>query len=233
MDKKMLLIDDNDQKDVLNDIVDCAKSKGINLIYYQFNVGGHSEPDLLTDGAIDIHKVKVAYKERFKDKGIVFNLIACDWGLSDDNIDGAELLRQMGTECFEYDTPRILYSGLLREKLKERLDQYRDDNKDKVLKYLQSLINSNYLAFIQREKLKETILSHIKNSENLDFLLLDILGAYPEKRMAVGHNHNLTGKTFAEVAYMIKNDDTVNCDFKRNIIQEVTHYLTVIQSKKQ
>lgn len=228
MDKLILMIDDNDQKNVIKELVGNAEKKGINLMCHQFNVGSPNEPSLLTEGKIDANKVKSAYKERFKDKGLVFNMILCDWDLSDEIIDGAELLRKMGSECFNQKTPKILYSSLLWQKIEEQLNKYdkeNDETKDSVIKYIASLINGNYLAFVPREELKNSVLNNICESESLDFLLEDTLLRYPDYVMAVGHGHNLEGRTFSEVAELIR-DSKVKYDFKRDIIQEVVHYLT-------
>ena len=236
MDKTILLIDDEDQRDVIEEWEFDARRQGINLTCMQFNVGSPYDTDLLTDGKIDVDKVKSAYKSRFKDKGYVFNMIVCDWGLSDEVIDGAELLRRMANTCFNEKVPRILYSGLLKQKIEEKLDQYDrgdDASKDSVVKYLASLINSKYLAFVERHNLKQTVLGHLKDSEDLDFLLLDTLQKYPDLIMAVGHNHGLEGRTFAEVANEIRAHSEVSYDFKRDIIQEVVFYLTECQSQRK
>lgn len=237
MDKLILVIDDNDQTNVIEELVrEADESLGVNLSYRQFNVGSPNEPELLTDGKIDVDKVKAAYKERFKKHGLVFNMIVCDWDLSDPDIDGAELLRRLGTECFNHKTPRILYSSLLHEKLEEQLDKYDKDNdatKEPVIKYIASLVNANYLAFVPREEMKNPVLAHLRDSENLDYILEDALLRHPKFMMAVGHGHNLEGHTFAEAAKLIFSNAEVSYDFKRDIIQEVVLYLTEKQAKKR
>lgn len=234
MDKIILVIDDDDQKDELRLLEAIARKRGINLTCLQFNVGSPNEPELLTNGHIDIAKVKAAYTSRFKDKGYVFNMVVCDWGLSDAEIDGAELMRRMGNDCFSPKTPKVLYSGLLNEKVEEILNRYDPTNnvvKEQIIKYLVSLFNLNYLAFVERGRVRETVLGHLKDDENLDFLLEDTLMKYPDKVMAVGHNHSLEGKTFAEVARLLRSDEVVRYDFKRDLIQEVMDYLLHNQSK--
>lgn len=236
MDKLILVIDDNDQTNVIEELVREADRQGVNLMYRQFNVGSPNEPELLTDGKIDVNKVKAAYKERFTKHGLKFNMIVCDWDLSDPDTDGAELLRRLSTECFNYKTPRILYSSLLREKLEEQLDKYDKDNdatKESVIKYIASLVNANYLAFVPREEMKVPVLAHLRDSENIDYILEDTLLRHPDFVMAVGHGHNLEGHTFAEVAKLIHSNAEVNYDFKRNIIQEVVQYLTEKKAKKR
>ena len=233
MDKLILVIDDNDQKNNIEEMVREADKKGINLMYRQMNVGSPKKPEFLTDGRIDVNKVKAEYKKQFRANGLEFNMIVCDWDLSDEEIDGAELLRKLGNECFDPKTPRILYSSLLYEKLEEQLNRYDKENdatKDPVIKYIAGLIKANYLAFVIREDLKETVMAHLMDSENLDFLLKDILNRYPDEIMAVGHGHKLEGMRFAEVAELIRLNKEVSYDFKRDIIQEVTKYLTEKQS---
>ena len=132
MDKLILVIDDNDQTNVIEELVREADAQGINLTYRQFNVGSPNEPELLTAGKIDVDKVKAAYKERFKNHGLKFSMIVCDWDLSDPDTDGAELLRRLDTECFNHKTPRILYSSLLREKLEELMECKQNDLKVSV-----------------------------------------------------------------------------------------------------
>lgn len=235
MDKTVLVIDDEDQQDDIRSLEYLASRKGINLSCYQFNVGGQNEPGLLTGGCIDVDKVKSAYKERFRDKGIEFNMIVCDWGLSDEFIDGAELMRRLAGDCFSHKIPIILYSGLLREKIEEQLDKYdkeQPETKEPVVKYIVSLIRSNYLDFVGRETLKNTVIGHLKDSEDIDIALQMVLNKYPDKVMAVGHGHSLENKTFAEVATLLRTNEEVRYDFKRNIIEEVIQYLTEKQAKK-
>lgn len=235
MDKTVLVIDDEDQQDDIRSLESLASRKGINLTCYQFNVGGQNEPGLLTAGRIDVDKVKSAYKERFRDRGIEFNMIVCDWGLSDEFVDGAELMRKLVGDCFSHKIPIILYSGLLREKIEEQLDKYdkeEPETKEPVVKYIVSLIRSNYLDFVGRETLKSTVIGHLKDSEDIDIALQMVLNKYPDKVMAVGHGHSLEKKTFAEVAALLRTNEEVRYDFKRNVIEEVIQYLTEKQAKK-
>ena len=237
MDKTVLVIDDEDQQDDIRSLETLANRRGINLTCYQFNVGSQNEPDLLTAGRIDVDKVKAAYKERFRDRGIEFDMIVCDWGLSDEMIDGAELMRRLVRDCFSHKIPIILYSGLLKEKIEEQLNKYdkeKPETKEPVIKYIVSLIRSNYLDFVGRESLKSTVVGHLKDSEDIDIAFQMVLNKYPDKVMAVGHGHRLEGKTFAEVATSLRGDENeeVRYDFKRDIIEEVILYLTEKQAKR-
>lgn len=235
MDKTVLVIDDEDQQDEIKSLETMAARKGLNLTCYQFNVGSQYEPDLLTAGRIDVDKVKSAYKERFRDRGIEFDMIVCDWGLSDELIDGAELMRRLVRDCFSHKIPIILYSGLLKEKIEEQLDKYdkqKPETKEPVIKYIVSLIRSNYLDFVGRETLKSTVIGHLKDSEDIDMALQIVLNKYPDNVMAVGHGHGLEEKTFAEVASLLRTNEEVRYDFKRNVIEEVIQYLTEKQAKR-
>ena len=232
----ILVIDDDDQSNVIEELVREADKKGINLRCCQFNVGSPKDPGLLTAGKIDVNKVKAAYKEKFKDKGLKFDLIVCDWDLGDPFIDGVELLRRLDTECFNHNTARILNSRLLYEKLAGQLDKYdkaNNETKEPVIKYIASLINGNYKAFVPREDVKVHVLAHLRDSETFDDIFDDTMLRYPGFVMAVGHGHNLEGHTFKEVAELIRKNDEVRYDFKRNIIQELVMYLTEKQAKKR
>ena len=91
MNKKCIIIDNDDQTEEIKKLVRDAKAKGVYIECEQFNVGSTFDNKLLTNGAIDIDKVVAEFNKRFKRQ--TFHLAAFDWDLSDPNIDGVELMR--------------------------------------------------------------------------------------------------------------------------------------------
>lgn len=232
MKKCILVIDDSDQSDVLENLALDAEERGIELEYYQFNVGGRLEPTLLTaEGKIDTEKVKEVFKNRFRGK--TFQLIACDWELNADDIDGVTLLRRIGRACYLEDTPRMMYSGLLNQKLLDALKRAKTGElkSDDFVQYIKNLVNSHYVDFVDRDDLSKTVLRHLEDDESLGLIILETLESMPEKVFATTHNHDLEGKTFGEVAEMFKKEERVRNDIKRNIVQEVIFFLTHKQGK--
>src|SRR5258708_25687405 len=111
MEKKCLIIDNEDQSAVLEKLKRDGEKKGFIIECDQFNVGSTFADELLTNGKIDIPKVIDCYKRRFK--GQIFHLAAIDWDLNDDGVDGIELLRQFRSKKILKTTPILLYTGLL------------------------------------------------------------------------------------------------------------------------
>lgn len=228
MKKRVLIIDNEDQTDEIEKLIRDANNNGIKLECLQFNVGSTAETDLLTNGQIDIDKVVSEYKVRFK--GITFNLVACDWDLSDEKIDGVELIRQLTANKICHRISKMLYSGLLDEKLSEKLEKYKKGNltKSKFISQIRLLINADIRGFYPRENYDHQIISILKDSEDsLDFIIEDELSKFPELKFngAFG-NPFFNKKTYAEIIEIINHDDHLRNDLKREIIEHTIAYIT-------
>lgn len=229
MTKRCIIIDNDDQSVVIEKLVRDAQSKGIQVECVQFNVGSTSENDLLTDGKIDIEKVVAEYKKRFK--GQTFHLAAFDWDLSDDSIDGVELMRLLVHNIRNIrNTPKLLYSGLLEEKLSAKLDDFKNNtlNKSDLLSRIKTLIKADIKDFVAREKYEEDIITILgKTDETLDLIIEEELNKFPELKFSNKFvSDNFKGKTFSEIASILDNQDNLRNDFKKEIVQQVIAYLT-------
>lgn len=105
MKKRILIIDNESQDEEIEKMIRDAHNVGIELECDQYNVGSTEETDLLDKGFLNIEKVIQEYKKRFKG---TYSLIACDWDLNDDNVDGIELLRQFKANNIWKHTPKML-----------------------------------------------------------------------------------------------------------------------------
>lgn len=237
--KRILVIDDNDMLDILKSIAKKAKSKNVEVDYDQLNVGGHIEPAVLdASNNLDIEKTKKLLRERFQNKH--FDIVACDYDLSVQNIDGVELLRRIGRDCFHKRVRYIIYSGLLEDILREKIRIGCDIDpevseikpKDKLIKEIKQLVNSNYLAFVGREQLAETILNFLKNDITIDDVFNELATSYPERRFAYNFVNGMEGKTLREVKDMILNDDNLRLEFMKGIFEQSILYFTERVTKR-
>lgn len=228
MKKKVLIIDNEDQSEEIEQLIRDAGKKGIGLECEQFKVGSTEETGLLTNGKIDLSKVIKAYKERYR--GTTFNLVAFDWDLNDDNIDGIELLRCFTHNKIFRNTKKVLYSGLLEIKLSSMLDDFKDNKikKDFILKRIKTLVNADIIGFVERENYDKFIISALeKMDDSIDFILEDELSKFPDLQFkgAIGHP-SFRCKTYSEIIEIITNNDHLRNDLKRELIQHSMAYMT-------
>lgn len=228
MKKRILIIDNEPQTEEIEKMIRDAHNEGIELVCDQYNVGSTEETDLLEQGVLKIDKVINEYKKRYK--GLSYSLIACDWELNDDNIDGIELMRQFNAHNIWKHIPKMLYSGLLDEKLSEKLESYKSGelSKGRLLSHIKLLINSDLKGFHKREDYDRHIISFLKDGEEtMDVIVEDILLKFPNFKFKGAWEHrSFAGKTFKEVADIISSDENLHKNFKRELIEECVAYLT-------
>lgn len=222
MKKKCIIFDNEDQSESIEKLIRDGKLIGIEIDCEQFNVGSPELTEVLTNGEIDIDKVIVEYKRRYKKE--TFHLAAFDWQLDDDKIDGVELIRQLTHNKILKNTPKIIYSGLLNDILGDILKSENSKNQEK----LTTLVNGDIRGFYKREKYDADILNFLSaNDEHVDLIVEEELKKFPELIFKNSFtNNNFNGKTFLEIADFIENHDNIRNEFKKEIIQQVISYLT-------
>lgn len=228
MTKKCLIIDNEDQKESgsFEEFEAQAKSKRIKVECYQFLIGSSRRPDLLTKGQIDMTKVIPIFKNEFK--GLTFDLILVDWDFDDEKINGVDLIRHFQHEGIRKSTPKILYSGILREEIASLFEKYKEGEItfDKVWKQIRALIEINIVDFIDRTDYEKDSISFLKkNPPNSDMILISELRDNPD----IFFNNDITklnGKNFEEVAEIIENEPDLGTKFKRLLIEESIAYLS-------
>jgi len=228
MNKNCIIIDNEDQSEIIEKLVRDGKAKGITIDCEQFNVGSTFENELLTDGVIDINKVVNEYKKRFKNQ--TFQLAAFDWDLSDPKTDGIELMRQFTHHKIFKNTPKLLYSGLLEDKLSSKIEEYKkgDLSKKDLLDRIKTLINADIKGFVGRENYDRDIIGILEGTdETLDLIIEEELNKLPELRFSNKFiNEKFKGKTFYEIATILEENDLLRNAFKKEIIQQVVAYLS-------
>ncbi len=232
-----LIVDNEDQTEEIEKLVRDARNQGIDLDCQQFEVGNTSYLEVLSSGKIDLAKVEFEVKRRYKN--IVFDIIAFDYELDDEEINGVELLRNFNKKrIFKY-SPKLVYSGVLDNVLKDiiepSLDILKLKNKpDKAiikqegLVKIKSLIRHRVFEYLDRDNRDAIIIKFLKEEiQSTELIVTQALRMYPEFKFENNFvNDNFQGKTFAEVADLLDNDDKLGSEFKREIIQQVVSYLT-------
>jgi hypothetical protein len=229
MEKRCLIIDNDDQSAEIEKLKRDGKARGIQIECEQFNVGSTFDDVLLSDGKIDIGKVILEYKKRFKNQ--VFHLAAFDWDLSDEDVNGVELMRQFEHHKILKNTPKLLYTGLLEERLSAMLDEFKAGNlqKSALIRHIRILIKADIKDFVARENYEQDIIRLIeKTDETIDLIIEEELSKFPELKFKNSFTADIfNGKTFMDISSVLENDDRLRNDFKKEIIQQVIAYLTV------
>jgi hypothetical protein len=229
IDRHCLIIDNEDQSHEIEGIIRNGKPKGINIICHQFNVGSTSREDLLNDAKnIDIAKVVATFNNEFK--GIAFNLMAFDWDLSDPNINGIELIRQFQANDLRKNTPKLLYSGVLKEQIGSMLNEFKENKRTEktVINWLNALIKTPIMDFIDRPEYANSIVSILeKSNDSLEFAIeselrklkdCEFKSVFPE----------FEGRKFGEIADLIESENVAGNRFKRELVNQIISYLTNI-----
>jgi hypothetical protein len=226
--KRCLIIDNEDQAAQIENLERLARHKAISLECHQFNIGAPSRTDLLTVGRIDIDLVINSYQATYKN--IYFHIVAVDWDLSDESINGVELIRQFEHHKILRNTPKLLYSGLLEHQLRAKLIDYKDGRvlPQKILSEIITLIRSDIVGYVDRTNYENEIVAQlIKREESIDLILEEELRKYPELHFKNSFvSQSFKDKSFSELAELIDNDEHLKNNFKREIIQQVISYLT-------
>ena len=229
MEKNVLIIDNENQSAEIEGIIRKGKNKGVTINCYQFNVGATFREDLLNEfKSIDLNKVIDSFTTDFK--GIPFNLIAFDWNLSDDKVNGVELIRQFQAKDIRKNTPKLLYSGVLKEQIASMLNEFKDGKQKEttIVSWLNSLIRIPIVDFVDRPIYAETIVSLMeKSSDTLENRIEAELRKLSDFKFN-GVFPYFTGKSFGEIADIIEKDNELGNIFKAELINQLVSYLTQI-----
>lgn len=243
LNKTLLVIDNEDQQDVLEGLVKEAQKVNVILDYYQYNIGGPLEPDVLDkDGNLDIEKAKSIYKDRFGKQR--FDIIACDYYLDVENINGVELMRVMGVECFGPNPRILMYSGLLREVIKEQVAKNceimhdEDGNNfiapnENFIKVVSHLINSNYLGFVDRTQYCKAVQSHLKEDIRIDDIFIDVCNMHPELVLQYNLGRQFNERKLSECKIEILKNEDLRIEVMQDLVQQTIMYLTKYLSKRE
>ena len=227
MNKNCLIIDNTDQSATIERLISKGGKRGIIIDCDQFNVGSAEDDALLSQGKIDIEKVVRKFRERYGEKA--FHIVAIDWRLNDDDIDGVELIKNFTASHILKHIPKILYSGGLEQILTAKINEFKkSQNQSALLFYIQTLIKNDFKDFVDRSEYEDDILKVLESmGESMDIIIEDELKKFPKLKFQNSFiNRKFNGKSFAQLSDDLGSDDKLRNDFKREIIQQVIAYLT-------
>lgn len=227
IDRNLLIIDDEDQSEILKDIQNMAHQKGVNVRYLQYNVGSSEENNLFdSNGKLVKDKIIKRYKTLYSNEN--FDLIACDYDLGDEIIDGVEVLRSLEEYNVGRESAKMIYSGRLDKIVGAELENFRKGNsrQSEVEKHIRSLINMNLQGCWERgDEMKSQIVSYLVNHHNCSLDIIDIiLSQSPDfklhKDLCSGIFAKIHGMSWAEVREKINSDPNL----KEKLTEELIRY---------
>lgn len=141
-DKYCIIIDDEDQDEIVENLIEDARRLGIALTCFQLNplddrfnknVGSDSAPE----DVIDLEKIVEALGTNEYRRSKV-NVIACDYRLQDDHVNGFEVIRKLRNEL-NFKGSVILYSANLETVIADILLGNFAEQVERIM----SLVNAN------------------------------------------------------------------------------------------
>jgi len=221
-----LIIDDNDQTEEIESLKRRAKEMhGIELECYQFNVGNPSYTEVLNrSSAIDRDKVITEFKKRFGRSN--FNIVAFDYDLEDPNIRGTDLIRIFNHERLLKSSPKVIYSGLLDEVLRDILRD-SSSNMDTTIKKIKAMVRNKVIDYLDRDHRDSQILKFLSEDPlSTQLIISQTLRKYPNIKFENNFvSKDFKGMTFSEIADQLDERVDLENEFKKEIIEQVIAYL--------
>jgi hypothetical protein len=231
MAKRLLIVDNDDLTETISEIEKLAKAKRISIECFPLLIGLPDGNEVIEDGKISIALVKEKLASEYG--SLRFHMIASDFRLNDEHVDGVEILRQFGAITNTRKAKRILYSAELEEIVQEYLDGYKNQQKNFQDSWdsFRTLIKLEILDFTKRENVEQSIVDAIARiSEQEDDFILEELLANKDLRF----NSTIEiyeGLTFGEIADKICGNDSLSLNLKKKIIQMTISHLAHLENE--
>jgi CheY-like chemotaxis protein len=221
--KHILIIDDDDQKDVikaLQDEIRVALKLNLNVTFIDL-----SEPELLNDETGALVREKLEQHILSEIKGKHFDLLACDYQFGDEEISGLDVIDFIKTR--RTNLPVFLYTGaydkVIGDLVKKLKEGVIDD--DEFVKLFKKFFNGRIDKFIKRANYNTHIIDffrhHICSLEQhlvkriLDHKELEFKSCYPKLR----------GNTLEVIADEISSSSSRGVEFREELLEQTISYL--------
>lgn len=229
MDKICLIIDDKDQQHAFNaQIRDVLNNKGYNVDAVFVNT---TNPEVLNDEQnIDIGKLSSYISDSIKDKHI--DVVATDFDLSDDSVNGLNIVEIVRNVCNRKKTPIVLYSGNLEKVIKSVIgDPIKDTST--LTADVKTLMLYHIHDFIDRTGYAESVNKILQEKEtSTKQILLKKLREYPDMKFMSCYPV-FTGKTLGNIADEIEKSTYHGQGFQSELIEQTVAYLIDINGDKE
>ncbi len=226
--KKVLFIDDDgdDISTTIELLASNLQSKGYELISTVIDLGLF---EFKSSEGLCFEKIKAKLSMYFDSD---FDLIACDFDLKDEAINGFDILVWLNNITVG-QKKRLRRSRLsLYSSQEENVGKaFRDRENSDIIK----LINLKIEFFFHREHMHNEIATcFLKEGEhlNLSYFIRDCLRDYPEMKFQSIYP-KFSGKSFEEIATEIDKESFHGIGFQTNIVElAIAHLVEMNQSKK-
>ena len=222
--KHLLLIDENPQKDTLKTIKDTLRKDGIDLVYEEINPKNYTKR--ASDGNVGFDTDKFKSKIESIDYFRYADLILTDYNLIKDVINGYEIINIIRELNFDRNKKMILYSAKIDTVISEIL---KTDSDFELQKF--NLINliSNNIEFIKRDGYLEEVIKAIKAQPDFDFEQELIKWFYKRDKDVFNYLFpKYSGRSFGEIAKEIEANSQISIEFKKDLIEQIIAYLVTI-----
>lgn len=220
MAKNLLIIDNEDLTETIQVLNEQARKKGIALNCYPLYIGLPDGNSVVNEeGKINLKLIKEKFEKEFGT--IRFHMVASDFKLNDELIDGTDIIKQFNNISNTLKAKKILYSSELEEIVEGYLNDHKKNVKtfDDTWDKFKTLIKIDIIDFAKREEIEEKIISNIQKIEddNNDFILDNLLqnGDLEFKGFVEIYN----GLRLRDIARKITNNDSQAIIFKKKLIE--------------
>jgi len=229
MEKKLLIIDNEDLTEIIEEIAEIAKKKNIKISCFPLYVGLPEGNDTVDEnGRISTKLVHEKINREYGD--IRFHLVASDFDFNEkDAFDGVKMLSLLDSIRNTRKSHRLLYSSLLNDIVQEYLDLYlKNKDFDEVWKKFKILIKLNIIDFVVRDDVEKIIVDSIEKlfSNDNDLIIEELLGK-PHLKFNK-HLDFFENKTFEEIAQILCSDEALSEKFKKKLFEKSFAFLTDI-----
>lgn len=218
-DKTCLIIDDNDQMRVFDSkIKNVLQIEGFNVDCIHIKT---TESDVLNDESnIDSDKLFQKIRDAIKDRSI--DIVATDYDLSDDKINGMNVISIIRT--LRKKVPIILYSGKLERVINDIIG---NTNSDKV-RDIKNLMRYNITEFVERTEYPNTVNRLLKEKKiQTDALLVQKLRQYSDLTFKSCYPQFI-GYTLGNVATEIEKQTPQGRFYQDALFEQIIAYMVKI-----
>lgn len=220
MAKNLLIIDNEGLSETVREIKDLCTRKNFAVECYPFYIGLPEGNNVINnEGKIDIELIKREFTNKYG--SIRFHMVASDFVLNDEKIDGTNIINLFNNFPNTKKSKKILYSSEIDEIIESYLNKYKEGAADfeNTWENFKTLIRIEIIDFVKRDAIEKKIADNIEKVEDDsdDFIMENLLANSDLKFKKLLEIYE--GKTFSEIATLIKQEDSQSVNFKKKLIE--------------
>ena len=195
------------------------KSQGIDVTYELLDPSEKKYRD--NKNNIDLNKLEEDFVERIKKSR--YDLIACDYNLSDEMCFGTDIIKSYRQRDRKFIA--IIYSANLKEIVRQIIKSYDPLNMDVTLNKINGLVTSQIYRFFSKTNQLMNDLAPILYETPIEKHIEQVLIKYQDLELTHGFA-SLIGVPFAEIAGLVRSDSDQGKKFVEEVIERgITHLI--------